>query len=276
MSITFSSASRLFAEADHCFPAKGLCHDRIDLTGDVALPMMQRIPEPELMDDFHQVEAYANADFSGTDDAFVERLGQLCVQYHCPFAADQVLLDLGCGPGNISHRLSKVWPACHVIGIDAASTMLAVARERQARDLGAVRHLHFRQLSLRDLADQGPSAFANHQQPRLLASGVISNSLLHHLHDPQQLWLTTAKLAAPGALVLHRDLRRPSSAAAALALRERHLAHAPEVLRHDYLASLHAAFTPEEVQAQLNTAGLQTLDVIEVGDRYLDVIGRLP
>ena len=77
------------------------------------------------------------------------------------------------------------------------------------------------------------------------------------------------------AVVLHRDLRRPANPQEALALRERYLPNAPEVLRHDYLASLHAAFTVEEVRAQLDRCGLHSLRVEALADRYLEVSGRL-
>jgi 2-polyprenyl-3-methyl-5-hydroxy-6-metoxy-1,4-benzoquinol methylase len=104
---------------------------------------------------------------------------------------------------------------------------------------------------------------------------VISNSLLHHLHHPELLWQATCQLSRSGAVVLHRDLRRPANSQDALALREKYLPDAPEVLRHDYLASLHAAFTVPEVRAQLDRCGLDALRVEAVADRYLEVSGRL-
>ena len=63
---------------------------------------------------------------------------------------------------------------------------------------------------------------------------------------------------------------------AAEQLRQRYLADAPAVLQHDYLASLHAAFTAAEVEQQLNRCGLQQLQVAEVDDRYLEIWGQLP
>ena len=79
-------------------------------------------------------------------------------------------------------------------------------------------------------------------------SAVISNSLLHHLHDPSVLWRSIHQLAGPGACIYCKDLRRPESPAAAEALRARHL---------------------EE-------AGLaDQLQVAPVQDRYLEVWGRL-
>ena len=63
---------------------------------------------------------------------------------------------------------------------------------------------------------------------------------------------------------------------AAQALLQRHAAEAPPVLQRDYLASLHAAFTPGEVEQQLRAAGLAgQLQVAPADDRYLEVWGRL-
>jgi 2-polyprenyl-3-methyl-5-hydroxy-6-metoxy-1,4-benzoquinol methylase len=107
-------------------------------------------------------------------------------------------------------------------------------------------------------------------------SAVVSNSLLHHLHDPAALWQTVAQLGAPGAFVYVQDLRRPDNGQAVEALVAAEMASAPEVLRHDYRASLHAAFTPEEVQQQLEQAGLAAqLQVAPRQERYLEVWGRL-
>ena len=54
------------------------------------------------------------------------------------------------------------------------------------------------------------------------------------------------------------------------------MASAPELLRRDYRASLHAALSPEEVQQQLEQAGLAAqLQVAPRQERYLEVWGRL-
>ncbi|WP_244281844.1 trans-aconitate 2-methyltransferase [Synechococcus sp. UW140] len=221
----------------------------------------------------HQVEAYASADFSASDAALLERFAGLCNQHACHAGREQVLIDLGCGPGNISERLAQAFPGSTVIGVDASSPMLAMARQRQASAMPPMGHVSYLQATLAQLVS--PTTDSK-PLPLGAASAVVSNSLLHHLHQPAQLWQATLRLAAPGALVLHRDLRRPDDPGAALALQDLHLGAAPEVLRRDYLASLHAAFTMTEVRQQLNDAGLHCLEVVEVNDRYLDVIGRLP
>jgi hypothetical protein len=47
----------------------------------------------------------------------------------------------------------------------------------------------------------------------------------------------------------------------------------PEILRRDFFNSLCAAFTPDEVRAQLREAGL-ALEVLDVEDRHLVARGR--
>ena len=223
---------------------------------------MERIPEPELMNDAAQALAYANADFSTSDRAMVERL---MGRYGDDLGP--AIVDLGCGPGTITFLLAEALaqrdPAATVLGVDGAPAMLAIAEQRR--------------LSL-----PRPCSVAFHQEllPCLSLAGrrfsaLVSNSLLHHLHDPQGLWQAVTRLAAPGAVVVVQDLRRPADEAAVQALWQRHGAGLDPLVGRDYLHSLRAAFTPEEVTAQLAAAGLERLGVSPLGDQYLVVEGRL-
>jgi SAM-dependent methyltransferase len=231
---------------------------------------MQRIPEPELMDEPAQVQAYAAADFSSSDQAMVDRLAALCDED--PGAC---LLDLGCGPGNISFRLARRWPGARVVGLDGAAAMLAVAEERLAREQDLRGRLSFLR-ALLPLTEPLPPALAERLAEAGRFTAVLSNSLLHHLHDPAALWSTLPRLAAPGCFVYLQDLRRPADPQALEGLVAAQMAAAPEVLCRDYRASLYAAFSPEEVAVQLAEAGLAGLRVAPLGERYLEVWGRLP
>jgi len=231
------------------------------------------------MDGAAQAAAYAAADFAAGDQAFVDRFAA-----HYGAIAGPLLLDLGCGPGNITMRLAERFPSARVLGVDGAAAMLQIARDRleaQPQRWPGVTLVHAL-LTPQGLCPAPPplNGAATGPAAEVAIPGgftaVVSNSLLHHLHDPQALWHTLRALAAPGAAVYVKDLRRPPSAAAALALRDRYLAGAPAVLQHDYVASLHAAFTAEEVQQQLAQAGLaDQLQLAELEDRYLEVWGRL-
>jgi trans-aconitate methyltransferase len=219
---------------------------------------MQRVCEPELMEEPVQAQAYAEADFSATDQAVITRIERLF-----PGGLGERIIDLGCGPGNISFRLAARYPTSAVLGLDGAPAMLAFATDRLDRQPQPSRlRFHLAVLPCSDLPEKAFSA-------------VVSNSLLHHLHDPQVLWSAVRQLGAAGAAVYVKDLRRPPSEAAAQALLATHLAGAPAVLQHDYLHSLRAAFTPDEVREQLRKAELPGLRVSAVEDRYLEVAGRL-
>jgi hypothetical protein len=105
---------------------------------------------------------------------------------------------------------------------------------------------------------------------------VVSNSLLHHLHDPGVFWGAVKQLAGLDTCLYVRDLRRPATAAELEVLVARHAGAAPAVLRRDYAHSLRAAFTCAEVSEQLAAAGLEGLQVREVDDRYLEIHGPIP
>jgi trans-aconitate 2-methyltransferase len=148
-------------------------------------------------------------------------------------------------------------------GADGAAAMLTIAERQQRADPTGHPHLRFRQLVLPCEQLAGPF------------SAVVSNSLLHHLHDPGVFWDSVRRLVAPGSCIYVRDLRRPESDSELEALVHRHAASAPELVRRDYAHSLRAAFTRTEVMGQLETAGLQELNILELEDRYLEIQGRL-
>ena len=93
---------------------------------------MQRIPEPELMTTQEQVDAYAHADFTSGDARTVDLVAQL-IEKTGPLPENPVIIDLGCGPGNIAIRLAEVLPNAQVVGIDGSEPMLAVASNAPLR-----------------------------------------------------------------------------------------------------------------------------------------------
>jgi SAM-dependent methyltransferase len=220
---------------------------------------MQRIPEPELMDDPVQAEAYAAADFD-------EAHSRVVATFDACFADAGVtgrILDLGCGPGDISLRFAARYPACTVTGVDGSAAMIRLANRRRAIDAAGDR-VAFVEGSI-------PGA----PIPAVRYAAIISNSLLHHLHRPQVLWETVASYADPDTRIYVVDLRRPQSTDMARRLVEEYAAGEPDILRRDFYNSLCAAFTPREVEMQLAAAGLDGLSVQVISDRHLAVHGTL-
>ena len=110
--------------------------------------------------------------------------------------------------------------------------------------------------------------------PHAQYDAVISNSLLHHLLAPEVLWDTVKHCARPGAPIFVMDLFRPQSQQQAHALVEQYAADEMELLKRDFYHSLLAAYTLEEVRAQLAAAELGYLTVETVSDRHMVIHGH--
>ncbi|MCP1673704.1 ubiquinone/menaquinone biosynthesis C-methylase UbiE [Natronocella acetinitrilica] len=221
--------------------------------------MMLRTPEPELMDDDRQAQAYAAADFDEPNEQF---LSLWLLHFGEPHGR---LLDVGCGPGDIMLRFARRWPALQIVGLDGAEAMLQHGRAALAQAPALAGRVSF-------IRDSVPGAAL----PDSAFDGLISNSLLHHLHEPTGFWDMLRRVGRPAAPVLVMDLFRPESPEDAAAIVDRYAVGEPEVLRTDFYNSLLAAFTPEEVSGQLAAAGLGDFTVERVSDRHMLVHGRLP
>jgi SAM-dependent methyltransferase len=219
---------------------------------------MQRIPEPELMNEPEQAMAYARADFEAPHARVIALF-----QEHFPgWSGDGYVLDLGCGPGDIAVRLARAYPRCHIDGIDGAPAMIDAGRLVFAEDPDFQQRVH---LHLVNLPHDRP--------PRVAYDATISNSLLHHLHDPLVLWNAVRDFTFPGAPVFVIDLMRPPDRDTAADLARRYVGGEPEVLQRDFFNSLLAAFTVDEVKDQLYKTGLAHLSVNAISDRHLMIQG---
>lgn len=221
---------------------------------------MKRRIEPELMNDPAQCEAYARADFEAAHGAL---MAKFCTLFPA-WRPDGPLLDLGCGPADFSVRLTRCFPHVPIDAVDGAEEMLRLARARVASE------------GLSERIDLHRCKLPQDPLPRHQYAGILSNSLLHHLHDPSALWRTLIKVAAAEAVVFVADLMRPPSSRRAHALVAQYSGEEPEILRRDFYNSLLAAFTPMEVAAQLRASDLAELRVVTLSDRHLAIYGRMP
>ena len=107
----------------------------------------------------------------------------------------------------------------------------------------------------------------------LNADVLVSNSALHHFHDPYKFWDALKKIGKKKCIHIHRDLIRPASIKKALEIKEKYLSTSPDILKKDFYASLKASFTVDEVNEQLVNAGLSQLEVFQVDELYFEIIG---
>ena len=216
---------------------------------------MDRTLEPELMDDPEQALIYARADFEQENQGFVDRFRE-----DFPDFSEGHVFDLGCGPGDIPIRFARSFPSCRITGVDASAPMLRLA-EDAVQQAGLSGCITFRCERFQDLA--GVS----------VADAAISNSLVHHVRNPLQFWHTLRLVVKPGSPVLVMDLLRPDSPEEAQTIVDRYAAKEPEILRRDFYHSLLAAFTEDEVAAQLAEMNLSRLMVDVPDDRHWVVGG---
>jgi ubiquinone/menaquinone biosynthesis C-methylase UbiE len=219
---------------------------------------MERVTEPELMDDAEQARAYSEADFANPHQAVVEHFTA-----RFPELDTGRVIDLACGPADVMTRLAHALPNATFLGVDGADAMITLGRTRIAQQ-GLSNRV---ELECRLLPD-----------PALRALGPFDAALctgaLHHFHDPMVVWRTFADVSAPGTRILVQDLTRPASRDAAHALVARYAGDEPEVLQRDYFHSLLAAFTLDEIREQLARVGFEHFAVDAVSDRHVVVSGR--
>ena len=225
---------------------------------------MKRIPEPELMEIPSQVKAYADADFSRSDSMVVKGLEKYLNNVGRTLNKSDLIFDIACGPGNIAERIAKNWPFVNVVGIDGSKEMLNEAEKKLSDNL--IKNLSYKLIDINSIA-------SGEIQLPFKADVLVSNSALHHFHDPYCFWGALKKLGKTKCIHIHRDLIRPTSLEKAFEIKEKHLSNSPEILKNDFYASLKASFTVDEVNQQLVNAGLSQLEVFQVDELYFEIIG---
>jgi len=221
---------------------------------------MERIVEKELMDDPKHAIAYANADFEKINNRVIEI-------FDIEFPDIEIkgtILDLGCGPGDITFRFAKHFPGSTVIGIDGAAVMIELANQRKCRETEFLSNIKFIEAEI-------PVA----PIPGIPYDLIVSNSLYHHLHNPEVLWKTILDYGSSGTKIFIVDLFRHDSKERADWLVNEYSGNEPEILKKDFYNSLCASFEPAEVEQQLSNIGLSDLSVKIVSDRHLIVYGEV-
>lgn len=219
---------------------------------------MKRIPEEERMDRAEAADAYANADFTEVNERFVEAVAAAMRGLRLA-----TLLDLGSGPGDIPLALAAANLSDNIVAVDAAAEMLDWAMRRASSSTHATRVALVR-------GDAKTLPF-----PAGAFDAVVSNSILHHVADPNLFWREVARMLPRGGQVFMRDLMRPDTIQDAQALVDEYARDESEALQGEFFRSLCAAYTVEEVHEQLQKTGLETLNVRASSNRHLDVFGQV-
>ena len=231
---------------------------------------MERVPEPELMEEKEQVISYDEADFSEGEVNLINQINQYLLKKNISLGEKDLIVDLGCGPGNISEKLAIKWPNTAVVEIDGSKEMILRAEYNKSISNNQKKLKNLRYICS-DIKDIKSNNFLFKKRISLL----VSNSLIHHITKLEDFFNTIRSLSSNITVNFHKDLKRPSDEKSALELKSQCSKKYNEILTNDYYASLRASYTFKELKNFTLENNLSSLDVFEDGDKYLIVYGNV-
>ncbi len=213
--------------------------------------MIERVLEPEAMDTAEEAQGYDRMDHTAANASFIERLFEL--------GAGGRMLDLGCGPAHMAVMIGEAHPDVHITGLDLAHHMLAIAKQNVEASSCAnrIELIH------------GDAKGVQFESGSF--DTVYSNTILHHIPDPRPFLAEAARLVKPGGVLLVRDLFRPESTERIDELVNLYAADCDDYQRGLFGASLHAAFTEEELRAIADESGLAQAEIVIDTDRHMSL-----
>lgn len=194
---------------------------------------MERTVEPELMEREDQVISYAKADFSEGENNLIKQIDNYLIKNDIHLNENELIVDLGCGPGNISEKLSIKWPKANVVGIDGSKEMIRIAELNKKNSLNRSRLKNLRYICA-DIKSLELSEISFGKNISLL----VSNSLIHHITYLDNFFNCIERLSSNLTINFHKDLKRPNDEKSALYLKVKCGEKYNDILTNDYYASL--------------------------------------
>ncbi len=211
--------------------------------------MLKRVLEPEVMDTLQDAEEYDTMDHSEVNRKFVADFLKI-------WNGQSPILDVGTGTALIPIEFCKQSDRGEIIAIDLAKEMLNLAHKNVTAS-----HMENR-IDLR-CENAHQLSFADQVFPV-----IISNSIIHHIPDPEKCFAEIVRVAKKGAIFFIRDLMRPVSLVHLEKLVDLHTIGASAYQKKLFADSLHAALTLEEVRKIVAAYGFPEDSVQATSDRH--------
>jgi ubiquinone/menaquinone biosynthesis C-methylase UbiE len=210
---------------------------------------MERILEPEVMDDREEAIEYDAMDFTEINTNFAQEAIKLT-------GINATVLDVGTGTARIPIIISQLRPQWQIIAIDMADSMLEIGQQN-ILDANCQDRIKLEKIDAKNLPYTS-------QQFDL----VISNSLIHHLSDPLSFLQEIKRVLKPDGGIFLRDLFRPDSSeiieAMVTAIDPNFSPRQAQLFKD----SLQAAFTLAEIEDLIKQAGLEKVQVYQSSERH--------
>ncbi len=226
------------------------------------MSQIPRVLEPEVMDTEQEAIDYDAMDHSEVNRIFVDDL------LAAGFNGGDVL-DVGTGTALIPIELAKRLDEleiddCRIMAIDAATHMLDTAQYN---------------LAINEIYDKIQLAHEDAKATSFedaMFDVVISNSIIHHIPEPEACIAEMVRVCKPGGLIFVRDLMRPESDEQVRHIVQTYAGNENEHSQKMFDDSLRAALTAEEMQSAVSQFGFPTATVQATSDRHWTWIGHRP
>ena len=230
-----------------------------------------RILEPEVMDSAQDAEDYDRMDHSQVNRVFVEDLlaaiqnsefrmqnveSQHSNSAFCILHSELDVLDLGTGTAQIPIELCRRFADCRVLAVDAATSMLDLARYNLAA-AGLTQRIQLAHVDAKKLPYKDG-----------MFDIVMSNSIIHHIPEPLDVLREAVRVTQPSGLVFIRDLVRPDSAEQLAHQVATYAAECNDHQRQLFADSLHAALSLTEIRELVGQLGFAAATVQQTSDRH--------
>ena len=221
----------------------------------VSLP---RILEPEPASPAHEANHYYSINLEQTNHRFVNEL----------ISAGPVgprVIDLGCGPCGIAIELCTQKNDLEVLAIDLEVAMLEIAK-REIDIAGLLEEI--------TLHHADASVMEDYESETV--DTIISNSLFHHLAEPESCLAAAHRLVKPNGRVFIRDLFRPESESEIESLLKIHVDGESDATKQLFRQSFLAALTLDEIREISGGFGIPAEHVQMTSDRHWTIDWRKP
>ena len=224
---------------------------------------LPRVLEPEVMDTVEEAVDYDSMDHGQVNRQFVDDLLAFCSCAAGGTTLQGTILDLGTGTALIPlELLSRGCVSASILASDLSLEMLRLA-DRHVRQNGHSRSV----LPLFSDAKTLPLGDAS-------CDVVMSNSIVHHIPSPLDVFREMRRVIRPGGTLFVRDLMRPASDAQVEHFVVTYAGEENEHQKQMFRQSLHAALTVEEVRQFLAESGFNPDWVAASSDRHWTIAGR--
>jgi ubiquinone/menaquinone biosynthesis C-methylase UbiE len=231
--------------------------------------MLARVLEPEVMDSPAEAHDYDSMDHAAVNRAFADDFvslvsGSGSVPHSTEGLEKGTVLDLGTGTALIPIEICRRAPELCVTAVDAAPSMLDVARANVV-SAGLFDRIALEQVDAKKLP------YADGQ-----FEATISNSIVHHIPEPRAVLGEGVRVTARGGWLFWRDLLRPDTHDLLQTIVQQYAGGATPRQRALFAESLRAALTLEEIRALVAEWGFAGDTVNQTSDRHWTFAAQRP